>query len=264
MDGGAIWRAYARAVTDSTRDAAVDSALTPHAETAVGEIAARHGLSREAVVAMLLAVRNGGGTMAQFSIPELGGSGQWMRGGMTMVGDMFDHSLKASVDALCVELAQLLATTAVFRTPAPDVATASWWPAELGTPSSTGAQNDTRYAIFPGSRRLVIQIGGTTRIFDTGEHSIGGVQQQQGGAAGTVGFTSQFGTFSITTLRELGVKHVADTPATPPSVPADPDTTTRGPDAVIAAIEGLARLHDRGILSDAEFAEKKAELLGRL
>ena len=63
---------------------------------------------------MLLAVHAGGGTMAQFSIPELGGSGQWMRGGMTMVGNMFDNALKARVDALCSELAQLIATTTVF------------------------------------------------------------------------------------------------------------------------------------------------------
>ena len=33
---------------------------------------------------------------------------------------------------------------------------------------------------------------------------------------------------------------------------------------VITAIERLAELHARGILSDAEFAAKKAELLGRI
>jgi hypothetical protein len=31
-----------------------------------------------------------------------------------------------------------------------------------------------------------------------------------------------------------------------------------------AAIESLAGLHERGVLSDEEFAAKKAELLGRL
>ena len=49
--------------------------VTPDAEHAVGDIARRYGLSREAVLAMLFAVHAGGGTMAQFSIPELGGSG---------------------------------------------------------------------------------------------------------------------------------------------------------------------------------------------
>ncbi len=34
--------------------------------------------------------------------------------------------------------------------------------------------------------------------------------------------------------------------------------------AIVAAIESLAGLHERGILSDEEFASKKAELLGRL
>ena len=89
--------------------------VPPEVENAIAEIARRHGLSREAVLAMVFALHVGGGTMAQFSIPELGGSGQWMQGGMTMVGgNMFDNALKARVDALCSELAQLLATTAVF------------------------------------------------------------------------------------------------------------------------------------------------------
>jgi putative oligomerization/nucleic acid binding protein len=36
------------------------------------------------------------------------------------------------------------------------------------------------------------------------------------------------------------------------------------PAAIVAAIESLAGLHQRGVLSDEEFAAKKAELLGRL
>jgi hypothetical protein len=94
----------------------MNGTVTP--EAAIADIAERHGLSREAVLAMLVAVHAGGGTMAQFSIPELGGSGQWMRGGMTMVGgNMFDNALKARVDALCGELAQLISTTTVFPAP---------------------------------------------------------------------------------------------------------------------------------------------------
>ena len=50
----------------------------------------------------------GHGTMAQFNHPELGGMGQWTQSGMTMVGTLFDHGLKARVDALCTELAALL------------------------------------------------------------------------------------------------------------------------------------------------------------
>jgi hypothetical protein len=38
--------------------------------------------------------------MAQFNHPEFAGSGQWMQGGMLMLGDMFNHALKGRVDAL--------------------------------------------------------------------------------------------------------------------------------------------------------------------
>ena len=256
--------------------------VTPEAENAIADIAQRHGLSREAVLAMLFAVQAGGGTMAQFSIPELGGSGQWMRGGMTMVGNMFDNALKARVDSLCGELAQLLATTTVFPASTTNYpvgfSSANWWPAELGVPSSSGGQNDARYAIFPSTRRLAIQINGVTRVFDTGEHRIGGVQQQQGGRYGTVSFTSQFGTFDVSSLPELGTQQVAETPAAAPAPQPEPapqvapqppaPASTSGapgdPAAIVAAIESLAGLHARGILSDEEFTTKKAELLGRL
>ena len=61
--------------------------LTPTGEAAVAELAERYRVSDGAVRALLDAVIRGGGAMAQFSHPDLGGSGQWMRGGMTMVGD---------------------------------------------------------------------------------------------------------------------------------------------------------------------------------
>jgi hypothetical protein len=256
--------------------------VTPEAENALTEIARRHGLSLDAVLAMLLAVRAGGGTMAQFSIPELGGSGQWMQGGMTMVGDMFDHALKARVDALCNELSQLLATTTVFSPSVTNsqlgIIAANWWPADLGVPSASGGQNNMRYAVFPSTRRLAIEIDGTTRVFDTGEHQIGGVQQQQGTGYRSVKFTSQFGTFDLTRLAELGAQQQEARAsassgsqyqpgrAPEPAPPPQPSTPAASGDheAIIAAIESLAGLHQRGILSDEEFAAKKAELLGRL
>ncbi|BDB39729.1 SHOCT domain-containing protein [Mycobacterium kiyosense] len=61
-------------------------------------------------------------------------------------------------------------------------------------------------------------------------------------------------------------------PGTPPR-PGAPNRATAAvpatasgtdPGAIVAAIESLAGLHQRGILSDEEFAAKKAELLGRL
>ncbi|GAB07477.1 SHOCT domain-containing protein [Gordonia amarae] len=258
------------------------AALTPEAEQSVSDIAGRYGLSTDAVVAMLYSVNSGGGTMAQFSIPELGGSGQWMRGGMTMVGNMFDNALKARVDSLCNELSQLLATTVVFppaaTSPVGGFTANNWWPADLGVPSSTGAQNGVRYAIFPATARLAVESGGVTRVYDTGQHQIGGVQQQQGGLAGTVSFTSQFGTFDTTSLVELTGGQVAATPVAAPApepymepapqsvaepVAPAPDPSG-GSEDIFAAIESLAGLHQRGILTDEEFAAKKAELLGRL
>jgi hypothetical protein len=289
--------------------------VTPEAANAIADIAQRHGLSQEAVLAMLVALREGNGTMAQFNIAELGGSGQWMRGGMTMVGNMFDNALKARVDALCNELTQLLATTAVCPAPAPGsqaqmgFGANNWWPGDLGVPSSAGGQNDVRYAFFPGTRRLAIQFGGVTKVFDTGDHHIGGVQQQQGTGYSSVSFTSQFGTFGVSSLRELGSQQVAHTPTaapaaapgpqhqsqyqsgpapqfvaeTPapqvvPETPAPqvvPETPAAKPAsgasddagnsaAIVAAIESLAGLHARGILSDEEFTAKKTELLARL
>jgi hypothetical protein len=292
----------------------MSAAVTPEAERAIADLAQRYAISREAVLAMMFAVNNGGGTMAQFSIPELGGSGQWMRGGMTMVGNMFDNALKARVDGLCRELSQLLATVTVFP-PANTsgqsqggFTSGNWWPAGLGVPSSSGAQNNARYAIFPNTHRLAIQVDGVTRVFDTGDHNIGGVQQQQGGAYGSVNFTSQFGTFDVSSLQELGTQEVAETPVAAPAypepapaqdafepapfhnqnqapqnrapqnqAPQDQGPQDQGPqdqgpaagqsgdpNAIIAAIESLAGLHQRGILSDQEFSTKKAELLGRL
>ena len=82
--------------------------LSPQGHQLVSELAQRHGFSADAVTAMLYAVLYGNGTMAQFSHPEFGGSGQWMRGGMIMLGDMFNNALKGRVDALCSEISDVL------------------------------------------------------------------------------------------------------------------------------------------------------------
>src|SRR6478752_5697036 len=163
--------------------------LTPAGEAAVAELAQRYRVSDGAVRALLDAVVRGGGAMAQFSHPELGGSGQWMRGGMTMVGDMFNSGLQSTVSGICSELSSMMASgvalVAVPDRAAPGATFGSfggdWWPAELGRPSSSGGQNDAAYAYFPGPRRLAIRRGTAITLYDTGDHSISGVQQQQGG-----------------------------------------------------------------------------------
>lgn len=181
--------------------------LTQAGEQAVHALAQRYAVTPDAVRTLLDAVHRGGGTMAQFSHPELGGSGQWMSGGMTMVGDMFNQRLQAVVAGLCAELSMLLASTLVYApVPASPLGSGAlapsgnWWPADLGWPSSSGSQNDSRYAVFPATRRLAVLSGGRIAVYDTLDHQIGGVQQAQGGYTGTLAFTSQRGTFTVDSL----------------------------------------------------------------
>src|ERR1700724_1704902 len=118
--------------------------LTPGGEQAIQDLAERYGVSADAVRTLLFAVSAGGGTLAQFNHPELGGNGQWMSGGMTMVGDMFNYGLNAHVSGLCWELSSLLSAQQVFvprpaqRAGGGFVAPGNaWWPAERGSPSPT-------------------------------------------------------------------------------------------------------------------------------
>jgi len=271
--------------------------LTDSGQQAVEGLAQRYGVSVDAVLALLFAVNNGGGTMAQFFHPDLGGGGQWMQGGMTMVGDMFNGRLQYTVSALCSELSTLLRSSQVFLPPPPSSSgfgsmqsSNTWWPSELGQPSSSGGQNDTRYAYFPGPRRLAVQRGGQVTVYDTLNHDIGGVQQQQGGPNGSQSFSSQFGTFTVESLPIVSPQQQQSYPPPPPQnfVPNNPpqnnppqnfappaaapfnssnDSNFAPPSGsadIIGAIERLAQLHGRGILSDDEFRTKKAELLSRL
>ena len=80
--------------------------LTDQGLQKINDLAQHYGVSAVAVMTLLQALLNSKGTMAQFDHRELGGAGQWMLGGMTMVGDMFNHGLKAKVDGLCSELSR--------------------------------------------------------------------------------------------------------------------------------------------------------------
>jgi hypothetical protein len=53
--------------------------LTPEGEKVIAALAERYAVGVDAVKLMLDAVAKGSGRMAQFNIPEFGGSGQWMR-----------------------------------------------------------------------------------------------------------------------------------------------------------------------------------------
>lgn len=190
----------------------------------IAQIAARHGFSAEAARSLLGALHSTGGSLAQFNHPELGGMGQWMPG-MIMIGDMFNNALKARVDALCTELAGLVANPAALAaalgtsgsgtgetgTPMepmkpmePLRGMEPWWPKDLGQPNTTGGQDDVRYAYFADRRRLAVSRGGKVTVYDTADHQIGGVSQQQGGGRSDVVFTSQHGPVALADLKVVG------------------------------------------------------------
>lgn len=277
-------------------------ALSPSGQQLVNDIAQRHGFSVEAVTSMLDAVICGNGSMAQFNHWEFGGAGQWMSGGMTMISDMFNNFLKGRVDGLCSELSRLVANqpgllqsgsfqsqsqgdsqqwqgnapqgvapvqsgVSLFVPPAPG-SSGNWWPADLGAPGSSGAQNGVRYAYFPWNCRLAIVINGQVTVYDTLDHQIGGFSQQQS-VGGSISFTSQYGLVDVANLPIVSIDGVAPyqpVPAFQPAPTFQPVAVPQqsGGDDIFAAIEKLAALHGRGILSNEEFAAKKAELLGRL
>ncbi len=229
-------------------------------------VADRHGVSLDAVRHLVRSLERGHGTMAQFDHPDLGGMGQWFAGGMVMVGRMFDDGLKARVNALCTELASALPPGGFSEaSPAARRGGGEWWPADLGAPASTGAQNGLRYAYFPESRRLAVESGTGVAVYDTGEHRITGVSQ----ANGSLGFTGPQGAVALERLRRIEAEATAPRQVDPARAPAparrQPSAPQgSGPDDLLATIERLADLHARGVLTEREFSDKKAELLARL
>lgn len=260
--------------------------LTPEGQRMVNDLANRHGFSPDAVTHMLIAVWHGNGTMAQFNHFEFAGSGQWMQGGMLMLGDMFNHVLKGRVEALCAEISGMLAhqpgllRVGSFQSQSqsgsgqqsqtngapmgasslfvPDPA-ANWWPSELGVPNATGNQNNLRYAYFAVIHRLAVEANGQVWVYDTLDHQIGGFSQQQG-SGGSILFTSQYGTVNLASLPVVSQNGQPPPQPTPPPANA----TQPQPNEILSAIERLGELKDKGLLTDQEFSAKKAELLGRL
>lgn len=273
-------------------------AFTDHGQSIINDLAQRYGLSRDTVTHMLYAVMNGNGSMAQFNIPELGGNGQWMQGGMTMVGDMFNYGLQNTVNNLCNELSNILAnqSPSIFQPAASSQSQyqgsgqqqygnygqnslfvanpagfGNWWPGDLGQASTNGAQNNIRYAWFPATQRLAVEINGHVTVYDTLDHQIGGVSQQQGGGS-SLTFTSQYGLVQVENLPVVSIDSntpqaqapAQNTPASSfsPEQPASHQGAAESD--IFAMIEKLADLKQKGILNEEEFAAKKAELLQRL
>lgn len=270
--------------------------LSNQGQQVVNDVSQRHGFSQDAVAHMMFAVLNGNGTMAQFSHPEFGGSGQWMQGGMMMLSDMFNHGLKSRVDALCQDISGILAhqpgllQTGSYQSQSqsgggqqcqasgapmgqsslfvPDPED-NWWPTDLGAPSATGNQNNVRYAYFANLRRLAVKTGRQVWVYDTRDHQIGGFSQQQGSGS-SITFSSQFGTVDLSSLPVVSRDGQPVQSASP--LPDSPHTPSPGSSSgnppiggdVFAVLERLGELRDKGIVSDDEFNKKKADLLSRL
>jgi len=149
----------------------------------------------------------------------------------------------------------------------PDPA-AHWWPRDLGAPSATGSQNNVRYAYFANAHRLAVETNHQIWVYDTLDHQIGGFSQQQG-STGSILFTSQYGTVNLASLPVISIDGhppVSRQPAPSPVATKTPVSGTPSmPEAdVFSAIERLGDLMAKGILTEDEFKQKKAELLGRL
>ncbi len=76
-----------------------------------------------------------------------------------------------------------------------------WWPITLGTPDAAGGQGDVRYAYFRDERRLAIDRAGGVTVYDTADHVIRGVAQQQGGGRSDLVFTTERGPVTVDELR---------------------------------------------------------------
>ena len=224
-----------------------------------------------------------------------------------MLGDMFNNGLKNSVGGLCQELSNLIANqpgliqTGSFQSqnqgtqqqsnfggnqqqngsgptgavslfvPPPAGSSGNWWPAGLQFPTSTGSQNNVRYAYFATIRRLAIEVNGHVTLYDTLDHQIGGFSQQQS-VGGSITFTSQYGLVDVKTLPIISIDNVpVQTPdqnqPAPNFIQHNPVNNAQDANQeadIFGALEKLAHLKDKGILSDAEYSAKKAELLARL
>jgi hypothetical protein len=155
-------------------------------------IARKYGFSLAAAETVREALRVGGGTMAQFDHPELGGYGQWMKGGMLQIGDMFNDALKGRVAGLIAEVAALPESHADTST--------SWWPKEFGRPSMASSQNNVRYAYFPNASRLVIEEDKVVSVYDTTGLTVYGVSQQQQGSVRMLALNTSAGSIPLAKL----------------------------------------------------------------
>ncbi len=129
----------------------------------------------------------------------------------------------------------------------------------------------------------MVERDGQVSVFNTLDHRISGVSQQQGGDT-SLTFTSQYGTVSTLSLPLISgpglagnadpTNFAAPSPAPSSQAPSFPSqapssgtsgrAANQGGHDIVSLLEKLGQLRDSGVLTDDEFASKKAELLGRL
>ena len=237
-----------------------------------------------------------------------------MSGGMTMVGDMFNNNAKMLVDNICSALSESARTMPYPQSNTQNnfggsfqsqssggVTQNSWqsssnWPAELGSPSTSGAQNSMRYAYFPQTNRLAVDRSGSVTIYDTLNHQIGGVSQQQGGDQ-SLTFSSQFGTIAVSDLPVVTQDSQNKSNNAPPQnnfaqapIKASAEEQFVAPESTdqsfqpadnnfqsnnsnnnnnqvadpFAMLQKVKDLFDAGVLNEEEYTTKKAEILKRI
>jgi hypothetical protein len=290
--------------------------LTSEGQEIADELAHRYAVSVDAVATLFTAIAEGRGKEAHFSHPDLGGEGgHWTLSGMIQIGDMYNKALKTKVDELCNAIWEVLHNKpllAMFASSGPRSresrhdqsgqsqtqstsrdksdtrgamgmgfvmggAPKAWWPAELGTPATTGSREGVTFAFFPARRRLAIKHPGGIAIFDAGNHDIRGFSEDRA-EDHSVMFTSQHGFVSLEELPDVTNEDPADAPhqegpqpsatlrkeTVAPVVSSAPSPAAANGGDVLALIERLADLRRKDVITDEEFAAKKAELLGRL
>lgn len=164
------------------------------------EIASKFDVSESTVKQIFDSLERTGGRQAQFNIAELGGMGQWQFGGMMMIGDMFNNTLKAKVASICEAVADL-----VINMPKDEKAKEKNSKKDTDTrkASMKGSQNDIHYAFYPSEKVLEITKNGKTKKYHTKDYQLSGVQQSQDGSGKKLSFSHPNGTVSVSDLKEI-------------------------------------------------------------
>ena len=224
--------------------------------------------------------------------------GQWSQGGMIMVGDMFNHGLKAQVDGLCSELANALRGQSLLVAPVSSQSQKSGrvqpvragWLVVLVAGGTRPAELDRR-----AERRALCVLSGYASACDRARRPAHGLRHRRppdrrrlpaAGVrrlshlhepvrAGARGRPADRSTAESNALDAPGAVVAPVAPPEPlagvsrPMAPPEPSPAPAAPvtssaDDLFDKIERLAALRAKGILTEEEFAAKKAELLARL